>query len=50
MIGGSRQLKFREAYAKSAKTEQSGLGNWIIRFSRLNILTRKHTPFISGIH
>jgi hypothetical protein len=32
MIGGSQQLKFKETYAKSVKTGQSSLGNWIIRF------------------
>jgi hypothetical protein len=32
MIGGSQQLKFRETYAKSVKTGQSGLENRIIRF------------------
>jgi hypothetical protein len=32
MTGGSQQLKFGETYAKSAKTGQSSLGNWIIPF------------------
>jgi hypothetical protein len=32
MTGGSQQLKFRERYAKSAKTGQSSLKNRIIRF------------------
>jgi hypothetical protein len=41
MIGGSRQLKFREAYAKSAKTEQSSLGNWIIQFFQTQHIDKK---------
>jgi hypothetical protein len=36
MTGGSQQLKFEETYAKSVKTEQSGLGNQIIRFYQQN--------------
>jgi hypothetical protein len=32
MTGGSQQIKFGETYAKSVKTEQSGLGNQIIWF------------------
>jgi hypothetical protein len=36
MTGGSQQLKFGETYAKSAKTGQPNLGNWIIRFGKLD--------------
>jgi hypothetical protein len=40
MTGGSQQLKFGETYDKSAKTEQSGLGNWIIWFCQQNHINR----------
>jgi hypothetical protein len=36
MTVGSQQLKFGETYAKSARTGQSGLRNWIIRFCQQN--------------
>jgi hypothetical protein len=36
MTGGSQQLKFRETYAKSVKTGQSGLENQIIQFCQQN--------------
>jgi hypothetical protein len=36
MTEGSKQLKFGETYAKCAKTGQSDLKNWIIRFYQQN--------------
>jgi hypothetical protein len=41
MTGGSQQLKFGETYAKSAKTEQSGLRNWIIQFFQTQHIKKK---------
>jgi hypothetical protein len=40
MTGGSQQLKFGETYAKSVKTGQSNLGNWIIQFYQQNHKTQ----------